>query len=141
MPLTRIAAPKHLTTKMVNALANAAQDALVTTCDVPPKDLFQLISRFEAEEMILDPTFGGVNRSQDACIVEIVFLQGRTDEQKRQLFKHLADKAIAAGVRSDDIMGALIENSRMDWSLGHGVAYADYVHESQVKVHESQVKA
>ncbi len=89
--------------------------------------IFQLIARYESEEMILDPNFGGVSRSQEACIAEITFLSGRTDEQKRNLFKHIADKAVAAGFRADDVMVALTENSRMDWSLGHGVAYADHV--------------
>ncbi|MEM8531549.1 MAG: tautomerase family protein [Chloroflexota bacterium] len=131
MPLTRISAPKHLPFEMVKSLAEAAQDALVTTCNVPPKDLFQLILRFETEEMILDPTFGGVNRSQDACIIEIIFLQGRTDDQKRHLFRHIADSGVAAGFRADDIMIALTENSYMDWSLGLGVAYADHVRESK----------
>ncbi|HYD81553.1 MAG TPA: tautomerase family protein [Paucimonas sp.] len=128
MPLTRISAPRHLAFAMVKSLADAAQDALVSTCKVPPNDLFQLIARFEAEEMILDPTFGGVNRSRDACIIEITFLRGRTDDQKRQLFRHVMEKAVAAGFRADDIMIALTENSHMDWSLGQGVAYADHVH-------------
>jgi Tautomerase enzyme len=128
MPLTKLSAPKHLEFAKVRSLADAAQDGLVQTCNVPPNDLFQLIMRFESEEMILDPSFGGVNRSRDACIVEITFLRGRTDEQKRNLFRHIADRAVAAGFRADDVMIALTENSHMDWSLGRGVAYADHVH-------------
>lgn len=126
MPLTKISAPIHLPSSKVKTLAEAVQDGLVKTCNVPPNDLFQLISRFDAEEMILDPHFGGVSRSSDACIAEIVFLTGRTDDQKRALFRHIADRAVEAGFRADDIMIALVENSRMDWSLGHGVAYADH---------------
>lgn len=126
MPLTKISAPKHLSTSQVKALAAAVQDGLVKTCNVPPNDLFQLISRFEADEIVLDPHFGGVNRSNNACIAEIVFLTGRTDDQKRALFRHIADGAVQAGFRADDIMVALVENSRMDWSLGHGLAYADH---------------
>lgn len=126
MPLTKISAPKHLQQAMVKALADAVQDGLVKTCNVPANDLFQLISRFEAEEMIIDPNFGGVNRSNNACIIEIVFLSGRNDNQKRELFRHISEQATKLGFRSDDIMIALIENSRMDWSLGHGIAYADY---------------
>lgn len=128
MPLTKISAPKHLEFAKVKALAEAVHDGLVTTCRVPPKDLFQLISRFEAEEMILDPDFGGVNRSRDACIAEVTFLQGRTDEQKRQLFRHVVERAVAIGFRPDDVMIALTENSHMDWSLGLGAAYADHAH-------------
>jgi len=131
MPLTRISAPRHLPHTQVKALADAAQEALVSACNVPPNDLFQLLARFDAGEMILDSTFGGVSRSLDACIVEITFLQGRTDEQKRQLFKRLTQGAVEAGFRPDDVMIALVENTRMDWSLGHGVAYADHVQASK----------
>jgi malonate semialdehyde decarboxylase len=125
MPLTRIAAPEHLPFSQVKSLAGAAQAALVETCEVPAQDLFQLICRFKAEDMILDPTFGGMQRSPDACIVEILFLHGRTDDQKRQLFRATAAGAVAAGFRPDDILIALHENSRADWSLGRGQAYGD----------------
>jgi phenylpyruvate tautomerase PptA (4-oxalocrotonate tautomerase family) len=128
MPLTKISAPKHLDFAKVKALAGAVQDGLIQTCNVPPKDLFQLITRFESDEMILDPDFGGVNRTRDACIAEITFLRGRTDEQKRNLFKHITACAVDAGFRPDDVMIALTENSHMDWSLGLGVAYADHLH-------------
>lgn len=76
--------------------------------------------------MILDPHFGGVNRSKDACVIEVVFLLGRSDDQKRSLFRHINAQAVSAGFRADDVMIALVENSKMDWSLGLGVAYADH---------------
>jgi phenylpyruvate tautomerase PptA (4-oxalocrotonate tautomerase family) len=128
VPLTKLSVPKHIEPSKARALADAVQAGLVNTCNVPPNDLFQLITRFDPEEMIIDRAFGGVSRSRDACIVEITFLQGRTDEQKRSLFKYVATQAVAAGLRPDDVMIALTENSRMDWSLGLGVAYADHVH-------------
>ena len=90
MPLTKISAPKHLSSNQVRALAAAVQDGLVKTCNVPPDDLFQLISRFDSEDIIFDPHFGGVSRSKDACVIEVVFLVGRTDDQKRALFRHVA---------------------------------------------------
>lgn len=42
-------------------------------------------------------------------------------------FRHVCERTVAAGFRSDDVMIALNENSRMNWSLGLGVAYADHV--------------
>lgn len=128
MPLTRISVPIHLEPTRARALAEAVQAGLVQTCNVPPDDLFQLVTRFEPHAMILDPAFGGVSRSRDACIVEITFLRGRTDEQKRKLFRHIAEQAVAAGLRGDDVMVALTENAHMDWSLGRGLAYADHTH-------------
>lgn len=126
MPLTKISVPRHLSSHQVGALAAAVQDGLVKTCNVPPNDLFQLVSRFDAGEIVLDPHFGGVNRSNDACVIEVVFLTGRSDDQKRALFRHIAEQAVQAGFRADDVMVALVENTRMDWSLGLGVAYADH---------------
>jgi hypothetical protein len=127
MPLTRITVPRHLSSAKIRALASAAHEGLVETCGVPIDDLFQVLQRVDAEDLIMHPTFGGVNRSADACIIEINFLVGRSDDQKRQLFRHIAEKAATAGIRVDDVMVALSENSRMDWSVGKGVAYADHV--------------
>mgnify|MGYP001809887372 CR=1 FL=1 len=125
MPLTRISAPKHLPAHILRSLALAVQEGLVQTCGVPPDDLFQLLCRFEPEDMIIDPSFGGVSRSDRACIVEITFLSGRSDDQKRALYLHIAQCAEAAGLRPDDVMVALTENGRIDWSLGRGQAYVD----------------
>ena len=124
MPLTKISAPKHLSTSQVQALAAAVHDGLVNTCNVPPDELFQLVSRVEPDEMLLDPHYGGVNRSRDACVIEIVLL-GRTDDKKRALFRHVTDQAAKAGFREDDVMIVLVENALMNWCLGHGIPYAD----------------
>lgn len=128
MPLARIAVPHHLPATKIRALADAVHRGLVGTCGVPEKDRFQLVARFADGMMILDPTFPDVARTSDACVVEIAFLKGRTREQKRALFRAIADGAVAAGFAGDDIFVALVENGAEDWSLGHGVAYADVAH-------------
>ena len=123
MPLSRISVSQHLPTSRVLALADAVQAGLVSTCRVPPDDHFQLISRFAVLDMILNPTFGDVARTADASIVEITFLQGRTDDQKRALYHSVTAAAVAAGFKADDIMIALSENTVMDWTLGCGLAF------------------
>ena len=123
MPLSRISVPQHLSTTQVKALADAVQAGLVSTCKVPVEDHFQLITRFAADDMILNPTFGGMARTVDASIVEITFLQGRTDDQKRALYRSVTDLAVAAGFKADDIMIALSENTVIDWTLGCGLAF------------------
>ena len=62
-------------------------------------------------------------RTRDASVIEITFLQGRTDDQKRALFRRVTDEAVAAGYKSDDIMMALTENAPIDWTLGQGLAF------------------
>jgi len=123
MPLVRISVPAQLAAEKVRVLADAVHEALVATCDVSLKDRFQLVSRFAAADMLLDPTFPDVERSADASIVEIIFLKGRTDDKKRSLFRKIVSGAVAGGFRPDNVMVALVENAPIDWSLGRGEAY------------------
>ena len=125
MPLTRLSVPAHLNAQQVRGLADAVHEALVECCNVPQGDRFQLVSRFEPDHLILDPTFGDVQRTADACVIEILFLAGRTDTQKRQLYKDLAVRAANIGFNEDDLVVGLVENGAIDWSLGKGRAYVD----------------
>jgi hypothetical protein len=84
-----------------------------------------LVSRFERDHLILDPTFGDVQRTADACVIEITFLSGRTDAQKRRLYSELAARAAGIGFAEDDLVVGLMENGAIDWSLGRGRAYVD----------------
>src|SRR3954454_9236819 len=118
MPLARISVPAHLATDKIRALADAAHESLVETCGVPPNERFQLVSAYPREMMFIDPTFPDVARTREASIVEILFLEGRTIDQKRRLFRRLADRAASAGFSEDDVMIALTENAPTDWSLG-----------------------
>lgn len=120
MPLARISVPFSLPMHKITALADAVHHGLVATCNVPDKDRFQIISAVPDGMLMIDPTFPNVQRSSEASIVEILFLAGRSIAQKRQLFRMVAELAIAAGFRGDDIMMALSENAVSDWSLGHG---------------------
>lgn len=126
MPLARISVPSHLSLEQIQAIADAVHDGLVTTCNVPMDDRFQLIARLSPELMILNPTFGNVSRSCAASIIEILFLHGRTDEQKRNLYKDVVSRCSASGIREDDIMIALTENGPIDWSLGRGEAFTKH---------------
>lgn len=123
MPLTRISIPQHLSAQLAKALADAVHTGLVNTCAVPDDDRFQLITRFAVEDMLLNPTFGGMTRTADASVVEILFLTGRSNDQKRALYRRVTDLAVASGFKPDDIMITLTENAAIDWTVGRGQAF------------------
>ncbi|WP_049820159.1 tautomerase family protein [Bradyrhizobium japonicum] len=125
MPLARISVPTQLPIERVHALADAVHEGLVETCGVPPKDRFQLVSRYAPDLMVIDPTFPNVTRTAEASIVEVLFLEGRTIDQKRRLFRSITERAVRAGFSGDDIMIVLTENAPVDWSLGRGLAFGD----------------
>ena len=95
MPLARISVPAHLAPAKIRALADAAHEGLVKTCGVPPGDRFQFVSTYAPEMMLIDPTFPDATRTPDASIIEILFLEGRTIDQKKNLFRRIADRASA----------------------------------------------
>jgi len=120
MPIVRISAPDHLSINKLKALGNAVHEALIATCNVRTNDRFLLITRFGAEAMMIDPTFPHFERTPDASIVEISFLRGRSAEQKRNLYKQIAQNALLSGIVPDDIMIVLTEKSPIDCSFGRG---------------------
>jgi hypothetical protein len=120
MPLCRLSVPAHLPPSRIRALADAVHEGLVETCGVEPNNRFQLISTYASRMMLLDPTFGDVKRTPEGSIIEILLLEGRTEEQKKNLFRRIADRAAGAGFAGDDVMITLIENVPDNWSLGHG---------------------
>jgi phenylpyruvate tautomerase PptA (4-oxalocrotonate tautomerase family) len=139
MPLSRISIPSTLAPQKARALADAVHEGLVETCDVPPGDRFQLISAYTTDMMLIDPTFPDVSRTPEASIVEILFLEGRTLEQKRHLFRRIAERAMQAGFAGDDIMVTLTENAPTDWSVGYGRSYGDQ-HEPQATGSRSSIQ-
>lgn len=123
MPLIRLTVPDHLPPAPVRALADAVHQALVDCCGVPVADRFILITRLAGQNMLFDPHYPNVTRSADACVVDITLLGGRTPEQKQRLYRHIAAGAQQAGLRADDVLVALSENSAIDWSLGRGLSF------------------
>jgi phenylpyruvate tautomerase PptA (4-oxalocrotonate tautomerase family) len=126
MPLARLSVPAHLAPAQIRALADAVHEGLVETCSVPSNDRFQLVSTYAREMMFIDPTFPDVARTPDASIIEILFLEGRTVDQKRNLFRRIAERAVRAGFSGDDVMIVLTENAPVNWSLGHGRVFGDH---------------
>jgi Tautomerase enzyme len=116
-------------------------EGLVETCSVPPNDRFQLVSTYSPEMMFIDPTFPDVARAPDASIIEILFLEGRTVEQKQNLFRRIADRAVRAGFSGDDVMIALSENAPVDWSLGPSIRQPPRADDVQPYVHSLTASA
>lgn len=123
MPLVRIAIPQHFSAARLQAISSAVHDAMLETITIPAADRFQIITRHAPDELVLDPTFLGINRSADASIVDITLRGGRSDDQKRALYARITALAQErASVSPADIMVVLSENTMPDWSFGDGLA-------------------
>jgi phenylpyruvate tautomerase PptA (4-oxalocrotonate tautomerase family) len=122
VPLVRISLVKGKTPAYRRKLGDAIHNALVDTIDVPLADRFQLLTEHEPGDLIYDPGFLGIARTNDIVIVQITISTGRTLEKKRALFRRIADDLAALGLRREDAWINLIEVAKENWSFGNGVA-------------------
>ena len=96
---------------------------MVETINVPPQDRFQVITEHPADGLIYDPSYLGINRTDDVLFIQITLNAGRTIDQKRALYKKIADLlSEAPGVRPEDVVINLVEVTKENWSFGNGVA-------------------
>jgi 4-oxalocrotonate tautomerase len=96
---------------------------LVETIAVPASDHFQVISEHSPSDLIYDPGYLGVNRSDRFVLVQIILSIGRNPQQKRKLFKRIAENlAESPGLPPQELMIVLGETSWENWSFGNGEA-------------------
>ncbi|MDH4094248.1 MAG: tautomerase family protein [Betaproteobacteria bacterium] len=123
MPLVRISLIEGLTPADRRRVGDAVHRALVDTIGVPARDRFQVITQHARGDLVYDPEYLGVERSDEIVLVQITLSAGRPLEQKRALYRRIAENlAQAVGLRPQDAWVNLVEVAREDWSFGNGVA-------------------
>ena len=101
-------------------IGDAVHEALVAQANVPRDDRFHVF--LPLDDIVADPAYGGVQRSDRLVIVEITLNAGRTVEIKKSLYADIARRLDAAGIRPDDVMVSLVEVTKENWSFGGGRA-------------------
>lgn len=122
MPLVRIDLRKGKQAAYREAISRIVHEALVSV-GVPKDDRFQVISEHEPPNFIFDPNYLGVRRTEDLVMIQITWNEGRTVEQKKALYKAIADGlAGKPGLRREDVFVSLVEVKKENWSFGNGIA-------------------
>ncbi|HXO31126.1 MAG TPA: tautomerase family protein [Candidatus Acidoferrales bacterium] len=123
MPLVRISLREGKSEEYRKAVADGVHRAMVEGAAVPEQDRFQIITEHPPSGLIYDPTYLGIQRSNDIVMVQITLSTGRKLAQKRQLFKRMAEiLAENPGLRPEDLMINLVEVAWENWSFGKGGA-------------------
>lgn len=122
MPLVRIDLRKGKDAAYRQAIGSVVYEALVGV-GVPANDRFQVIREYEADDFLFDSGYLGIHRTDDLVIIQITWNQGRTLDQKRALYKAIADGLhTAVGLRREDVLINLVEVNKENWSFGNGQA-------------------
>ena len=123
MPLVRISLLANKTENEKKNIADAVHQALVDTISIPPQDRFQLITEHQKTEMIYDPNYLNISRTDGIVIIQIALSAGRSVEIKKALYKRIADLlGQSAGIRKEDVFINLVEVAKENWPFGNGEA-------------------
>ncbi|MDU0413798.1 tautomerase family protein [Bacillus paralicheniformis] len=122
MPLLRFDLIEGRDEQALKKLLDTAHDAMVEAFSVPKKDRYQIVHQHPANELIIQDTGLGLNRSKDLVVISITS-KTRTESQKEKLYALLAEKLEAeCGISPEDVMVSITENGDADWSFGLGEA-------------------
>ncbi|MGC2786895.1 MAG: tautomerase family protein [Roseiarcus sp.] len=122
MPFVRIDLRKGKQSAYREAISRIVHESLVSV-GVPKDDRFQVISEHDAENFVFDPNYLDIRRTEDLVIIQVTWNEGRTVEQKKALYKAIADGlAGQLSLRREDVFISLVEIKRENWSFGNGVA-------------------
>jgi 4-oxalocrotonate tautomerase len=123
MPLVRLDLRKGRSARDRRAIADVIYEALKATLNVPDRDRFEVISEHDASNLLVDPQYMGIERSEGVVLIQVTLSVGRSVEAKQAFYNAVADGLHdRAGVRREDVFINLVEVTRPDWSFGNGVA-------------------
>lgn len=122
MPLVQIALKKAYTPEERRRIADGVQHALVESMGTPVDDRFQLIQTL-GDDLITDPTYMGVHRTDGFVLVQVLVFPGKSPDWKARIIRAIAERVHDhAGVRREDVMVILHDVARENWSFGAGLA-------------------
>lgn len=123
MPLVQISLREGKSAAYRRAIGESVHRAMVETINVPALDRFQVITEHSLDCLIYDPTYLGIQRTDEVIFVQITLNAGRSTEQKRVLYSRMTELlSNSPGVRPQDVLISLVEVARENWSFGNGQA-------------------
>ena len=123
MPLVRIDLRAGTSPEYRKALGDGVHRAMIEALAIPPDDRFQVITEHPPEGFVYDSSYLGVHRSDQTVFVQITLSVGRKPQQKRKLFKRMAEiLADSPGLKPQDLLINLVEVSWENWTFGNGEA-------------------
>jgi 4-oxalocrotonate tautomerase len=120
MPLVRIDLPESIDANTARKLGETVHKAMTEVINVPKDDKFQVITRHPADGRNLTSEYLGTRYSEKLVLIQITLNQGRTVEQKKTLYRRVADNLAEIGLRRQDVVINLVEVPKENWSFGNG---------------------
>ena len=117
MPLIQIDLDRNLFDSLGDKLSDAIHRAQIEALDIPTDDLFQVFTPHELSELRFDPGYNQVDR-QRLVLVRMTMVHMYPVKTKQRLFRAIVERFGELGIRPEDILISVVENSVEDWYAG-----------------------
>ena len=122
MPICNISLRSGKSDAYRQAIFDNIYRALREALSVPEDDQFMTITEHEPANFRYGHAFG-IARTDDLVYIRITVFDTRTTEQKKALFKRLAELlGENPGIAPENVFVNLLESAKENWSVGHGLA-------------------
>lgn len=122
MPFVRISLPKAFTQETKDNISTGIHQALIQDFKIPQNDYFHVIEELEPHQIKFPENYLNIAHTPDIVYIQITAGQGRTLEQKKALYREIANQiSDTTSVTKNNIIIVLLENNgRENWSFGNG---------------------
>jgi phenylpyruvate tautomerase PptA (4-oxalocrotonate tautomerase family) len=123
MPLTHIAIRAGKSEAYHQAIFDGLYQAMRETFNVAENSQFMTVTEHGAASFRYDPSYGGIERTDDLVLIQITANNTRTVEQKKALYRRITELLSKnPGIRPEDVFVNLVEVAKENWSFGNGLA-------------------
>lgn len=123
MPLVRIDLPQGKPESYQSAIGNVVYEAMVSVLNVPRNDRFFVITAHPKNELVIDPSYLDIQRSEECILIQLTLNGGRSVDMKKAFYKAVAEGLHdQVGLRKEDVFISLVEVPKENWSFGNGEA-------------------
>jgi 4-oxalocrotonate tautomerase len=121
MPFVRIDLGKQYPDGVAQKIGDIVYEAMLKQINVPADDKFQVITKHDANELVVPKSYLGIEYSQGIVFIQVTLNEGRTTELKKKFYKAICDGVVEKlNIRPEDIVINLVEVNKENWSFGHG---------------------
>ena len=122
MPLVHVSLRSGKPEAYRQAILDGLYRAMRETLVVPDDDQFMTITEHDAANFRYGSGYD-IARSADVVYIQITVFSTRTAEQKKALFRRIAELlGESPGIRPEDVFVLVLDAAKENWSVGHGVA-------------------
>ena len=122
MPLIKLDMIKGREKEEIKSILDITYNVMLDAFQAPKGDKYLIVNQHEDYEMEILDTGLGIERTDDV-IVFTIFTTPKTNKKNTTFYKNLVNTLHEkVGIRKEDIMISLVENTDENWSFFNGEA-------------------